>query len=150
MATAHFSAMQSERIVRRFNFVTIDTEILHNWNVDSVTKRIIAVAAFLLLVAGSVPLLTSVRGQTPNSPLDYEVRDLRQKVDKLDSVPTEIALILAHQKIEDERYQEQQEFEGKIIWGFVGTSGSILMALFLWVLHQFGITFGSEKRRRHA
>lgn len=110
---------------------------------DSITKRVIALAALVLLVVGSIPILTTnVHGQ-PRSQLEFEVQDLRNRVERLNSIPTDIALIVAHQKLEDERYKEQMEFQSKIVWSLLGASGGWLMLMLGWLLHQFGITIGT-------
>lgn len=151
------AATQSMRSIYGTNgtvFVSVDHNVLMNWSVDSVAKRTILVGAMAILLCGSIPLMTSVHGQQPSTQIEFEVQSLRERVKALDNVPTDVALIVAHQRLEDERYKELSEFEDKIVWGFVGTSGSMLLGLFMWILHQFGITFGNQndgdKRRRAA
>jgi hypothetical protein len=139
---------KQEMHTQTFRLFVINTEILHNWSVDSVAKRLIAVASLLLLLSGIMPLITAAHGQSGNGQLDYEIRDLQDRIRKLDAVPTEIALILEHQKIEDEHYKSQQEFQGKVLWGFAGTIGAIFLAMFVWTLNQFGIVLGPERQRR--
>lgn len=112
---------------------------------DSVAKRTIAIIALALLICGSIPLLDSVHGQIPQTPQDWEIQHLQEQMKELREVPTQIALIIAQQRIEADWHKEDEDFKGKIVWGFIGTSGSILMALFLWVLHQFGISFRPSK-----
>ena len=129
-------------------FLHIDWERATDWSMDAVAKRTIAVAALTLLIAGSVPLITSVHGQVATTPLQQEVEDLRTQVAKLDAVPAELAVVIAHQKLEDERYQQQEDFQNKVVWGFLGTSGGLLLALFGWALNQFGVSFGIRSNGR--
>lgn len=126
----------------------IDKEVFNNWSMDALAKRVISVAALAILIVGIYPLMTGVHGQQPKNALEWEVQGLRERIDraKIDTMPTEMALIIEHQKLEDERYQEQRDFESKMIWGFLGTGGGILMAFFAWILHQFGISFGGESK----
>ena len=145
--------MENSEITLRWGWFEIDMGKARDWSVDSVAKRTIAVAALALIMIGSYPLVTSVHGQQPKTRLDYEIEELRSKVGKLDTMPTEIALIIAHQKVEDERYKEQQDFQGRMIWGFLGTGGGVLMAIFGWAISQFGITFTKleqQSKRRMA
>ena len=132
------------------NWVHVDTEIFHNWSVDTVTKRTISLVALILLVVGAYPLITAVHGQQPKTQLEFEVQDLQQKVSKLDNVPTEIALMIEHQKLEDQRFDQEQAFQNKIIYGFIGTAGSIFLALFIWALNQFGVEIGINHRKRRS
>ncbi len=116
---------------------------------DAIAKRVIAVGALALLITGSMPLLI-VSGQEPATQLEWEVKHLREQYADLKNLPVDVALILAHQRLEDERYKETQEFQGKLLWGFVGTAGSTMMGLFLWALNQFGVSIGSKEQRRRA
>lgn len=138
-------AMPSSGIgTNRTGWFHIDYRCVKDYSVDAIAKRSIAVGAVVILLCGSIPLITSVHGQQPSTQMEYEVQSLRERVKALDNVPTDVALIIAHQRVEDERYKELAEFESKIVWGFVGTSGSLLLGLFMWVLHQFGISFGKQ------
>lgn len=139
------------RMERRSEFGTsrrlwfrIDRERAKDWSVDSVAKRILAISALLLLTAGSTPLLIGVHGQQPKTPLEWEVQALTERMDRagVDKLPAAVALVVAHQQLEDERYQEQRDFQSRLLWGFMGTGGSMLLALFGWVLHQCGVILG--------
>jgi hypothetical protein len=49
---------------------------------DSVAKRVIPLAALVVLGVGAVPLIRGVHGR-PKTALDYEARDLRGRVEKV-------------------------------------------------------------------
>lgn len=132
----------------RFGWFRIDQKRAKDYSLDAIAKRVIAASALVLLVAGSIPLVTSVHGQQPTTALEYEVQDLREKVGKFEAVRTDLALVIAHQQLEDERYKEQHDFQGKIVLGFIGEIGGIFMAIFGWFLHQMGITFEVKQKRR--
>lgn len=148
-----------------FGFVNIDTSVLHNWTVDSVVKRTIAIGALVLWAAGAVPLITSVHG-APGTQLDYEVQELQGKYSELQNkygkmqdsiavVPAQIAVLIERQKVQEERsaerYKEQQDFQWRVVWGLFGFCGTLATLAIGFFLHQMGITFGSsDGRRRRA
>ncbi len=138
---------------KRYGWFHVDLQCAKDYTVDAIAKRIIAVGALVIMVCGSVPLLTSVHGQQPSNQLEYEVQTLRERVKDLDNVPTEIALIVAQQKVEADWHREDEEFKGKIVYGMFGLSSAVFMALFGWILQQFGIKIGTEsgiQKRREA
>lgn len=149
LATATPALIRSVYRKSLWDIVHIDRERANNHSVDAIAKRAIAVGALALLITGAMPLVTSVHGQ-PTTQLEWEVQHLREQMQEMRSLPTDVALILAHQRLEDERYKETQEFQGKLLWGFVGTAGSTMMGLFLWALNQFGISIGSKEPRRRV
>ena len=150
--------MKSEQTAQTFSifgtpsFVTIDTDILHNWSVDQVAKRLIAVGALTLISIGSLPLLTGVHGQSTNPQLQYEVEELQRQVTALPDMKTQLALLAAQVKEEQDtatdHWKRQEEFQSKLIWGLLGTAGSVFMAMFVWVLQHFGVTIGKPDRGR--
>lgn len=128
-----------------FAWFHVDLKRAKDYSLDAIAKRVIAGGAILLVLAGSLPIVTTVHGQL-KSPLDYEVQDLRERVSKVESLPTDVALIIAHQKLEDERYKDQQDLEGKLLEGFLALTGGIFTAILGWALHQFGVNLGGRKR----
>lgn len=111
---------------------------------DAVAKRTIAVAALALILFGSSPFVLPVHSQ-PQSDRDWELQHLQEEMKELRNVPVEIALLQQQVKLEESRYEEQRELEGKLIVGFLGNIGGLLLLIGGWVLHQFGVTVGKKE-----
>ncbi len=109
--------------------------------------KIIAVAAGLIVLIGSLPLLTSVQGQ-PQTQEQYEIQHLQEEIKDFRPLPLEVALIQQQLAIQIEWHKEQQERDNKLLWGFMGVVGGIATLIGGWILHQLGvtgITFGNKK-----
>lgn len=122
-------------------FMHFDRRVWEDRSLDAMAKRVIAALAFVLILGASIPVITTVSGQydQPKTQLEYEVRDLREKVEKLADVNTQIALLVAHQKLEDERFNSDQQFKLLIGSGFG-------LAILGWFLQQLGVTFGAGRK----
>ena len=127
--------------------VHFDRKVFDNWSVDQTAKRIIAIAGICIMITGTVPLIQSVHGNpTPQSDLEWEVKHLREEMAEMRSVPTEIALIMAHQKIEDDRYEEEKQFRWKLFEALLSVGGGTFLALLGWLLHESGLAFGKRNK----
>ncbi len=125
----------------------IDTNVLYAKGMKAASGKIIAVAAGLIVLIGSLPLLTSVQGQ-PQTQEQYEIQHLQEEIKDFRPLPLEVALIQQQLAIQIEWHKEQQERDNKLLWGFMGVVGGIATLIGGWILHQLGvtgITFGNKK-----
>src|ERR1019366_988403 len=142
--TAPHQAAHSFRMTHLWGFIHVNNNVLHNWDLDSITTRTILTAALVIALSGAIPLMDSVHGQQPKSDLDYEVQHLQEEMKDLRNVPTEIALIQAELSIQSEWHKEDQELKSKMVDGFLAVIGAICLATLVWLLNQTGITFGKK------
>lgn len=129
---------------RKYCWVQFDPTYAKDWCLDHFAKRTITVAAFLILLGGAWPLVTTVHGQ-PQTNLEWEIQHLNEKYKALEGLPLAVQLILAHQEVEDRRSDKLENFEGNMVTGFITTIGAIALAMFVWGLNQFGITIGKKR-----
>lgn len=127
-----------------YGIVRFDKECAITWSLDYFTKRAIIIGAIVIALSGAVPLL-SVHGQ-PKTDLDWKVQHLDEEVKDLRNVPTEIALIEAHLRLQDEWHKDDQNLKAKMVDGFLAVIGAFCLALFGWLLGQLGITIGKKER----
>jgi hypothetical protein len=110
-----------------------------DWSMTGAAIKVSVAAALLFITIGFVPLLTSVHGQVGETELDREVARLNKRIDQLDGVPSQISLILEHQRLrdaeEDEREIRHQTFESHEMYGQIGAFGAIFMVIFGAFIH---------------
>ena len=146
MATAlHPPRVCSEIRTGLYGLVHFDRNVLNHWNLDTVTKRVIALAPVMMLLMVSVPVMTAVHGQQ-KSDVDYELQHMRDEIKELRGVPVQIALMQQQLGVMVEWHKEDQQLKSTLIDGFLGVIGAIFLAVLGWGLTQFGITIGKKER----
>lgn len=117
---------------------------------DATAKKTLAAAPLVFLLIAALPLMTGVHGQgMTTDQLQVEVERIdkagRDMQDKLITLHETASLIVAQQQVESQWHREEQEFQGKIIWGLFGVAGAVFLALFGWMLSQFGVVIGAKR-----
>jgi hypothetical protein len=102
---------------------------LYDWSVYGFSRKIIALSLFILIATALTPLL--VRSQQPNSAtLSVRVDDLQSRLNRLDSMPTDIADIRARLSTIEEWQKSTSTTITYIIIGVFGTIGLKLLEVF--------------------
>lgn len=128
-----------------YGLVHLDRNVLHNWDLDSITKRVIATAALLILASGAVPFITPVHGE-PKADIDYEIQHIQDELKELRGVPTQMAVMQQELSVMAQWHKEDQDLKSKLVDGFLGVIGAVFLAIFVWWLNQLGITIGKKEK----
>ena len=115
-----------------------DKQKAGDWSMTGAAIKVSVAAALVFMIVGIAPLLTAVHGQ-PETELDREVSRLNRRIDQLDGIPSQISLILEHQRLrdaeEDERELRHESFETKELYGQLGAFGAMMMVIFGAFVH---------------
>ena len=143
-----FPGLPPRSIIRKSwrNYVRIDTDVLYDWGMRAASGKLIAVAAGVILLAGSFPLI--LPSQAQDADLRYEIQHLQEEIKELRPVPLEIALMQQQLVEQVQWHKEQQERDATLLHAFLGVIGGVATLVIGWILHQLGvtgITFGNKK-----